>query len=91
MVVIFVSMVVDVVVVFAGVFHLWFVRGAVGGAAGAGTATRVPGSGLGGSPARCAPAGARSSSVRHCPEVVEIRGRASAPYLAHQLSVSDSH
>ena len=91
-VVVFVNVVVDVVVavvvaVVVGVFHPWLVRGP----AGAGTATWVPGSGLSGSPARCAPAGARSSSVRHCAEVVEVRGRASAPYLARQMSVSDSH
>ena len=82
-----VDTVVDVVAIFAGMFHLWLVRGP----AGAGTSTRVPGSELSGSPARCAPAGARSSSVRHCAEVVEVCGRASAPYLARQMSVTDSH
>ena len=81
------DVVVDMVVVFAGVFHSRLVRGP----AGTGTATWVPGSRLSGSPARCMPAGARSSSVRHCAEVVEVRGRVSAPYLARQMSESDSH
>ena len=91
-VVVFVNVVVDVVVavvvdMVVGVFHPWLVRGP----AGARTTTRVPGGGLSGSPAGCAPAGARSSGVRHRVEVVENCGRTSAPYLARQMSVSDSH
>ena len=87
-VVVFVSVVAGVVVdVVVRVLHPRLVRGA----AGAGTTTRVPGGGLGGGPARCAPAGARSSGVRHGAEVVENGGRASAPYLARQMSVRDSH
>ena len=82
---------VDVVVVLAGVLHPWLVRGAVSGAASAGTATCVAGGRLGVGPARCTPAGARSSSIRHCTEVVEDCGSASAPYLVCQLSESDSH
>ena len=91
-VVVFVSVVADVDVavvidVVVGVFHPWLVRGP----AGARTTTRVPGGGLSGSPAGCAPAGARSSGVRHGAEVVENCGRGAAPYLARQMSESDSH
>ena len=83
-VVVFVGIIADAVVdVVVGVLHPWLVRGV----AGVRTATRVPGGGLSGSPARCA----RSSGVRHCAEVVENCGRASAPYLARQMSVRDSH
>ena len=87
-VVVFISVVADVVVdVVVGVLHPWLVCGP----AGARTTTRVPGGGLSGSPARCTPAGARSSGVRHWAEVVENCGHASAPYLVRQMSVSDSH
>ena len=91
-VVVFVSVIADAVVdVVVGVLHPWLVRGAVSSTVSAGTATWVVGGRLGGGPARCVPAGARSSSVRHCAEVVEVRGHASAPYLARQMSVRDSH
>ena len=81
---------VDVVVIFARVPHPWLVCGAVSSMASPGTTTWVAGGRLGGGPARCAPAGACSSSIRHCAEVVEDCGRASAPYLVRQLSESDS-
>ena len=86
-----VSVCVDVVVVFARVLHARLVRGALGGAASARTATSVAGGRLSGSSTRRAPAGARSSGIRHCAEVIKDCGRASAPYLARQLSESDSH
>ena len=85
-----VSVCVDVVVVFAGVLHVWLVRGALGGAASTRAAASVAGGRLSGSSTGCAPAGASCSGIRHCAEVIESWRRASAPYLARQMSEIDS-
>ena len=80
----------SMVAVFTRVFHVWPFRGALDGVANARTAVSVGGSGLSGSSAGCAPAGASCSGVRHSAEVDESWRCALAPYLAPQLSESDS-
>ena len=89
--VVVVSVCVDVVIVFARVLHARLVRGALGSATSARKAASVADGRLSGSSTGCTPAGASCLSVRHCMEVVEDCGRASAPYLARQLSECDSH